>query len=298
MRKITFVIFFLLFIYLTSMLITQSFSKTDFSDKIMIIPIYGVIGNGGADFFSQTDTTSSSDIVKQLDNANQDKTIKAIILEINSPGGTVVSSKEITEKVKSLDKPVVAWIRDMGASGAYWIASGSDVIVADEMSITGSIGVVSSYLQFSELMEEYGIEYERLVAGNLKDAGSPYKELTAQERTILQNKINLIHRYFIEDVAKNRNVSVKQIQGLADGMFYLGIEAQQLGLVDVLGGEDKAIQISKQLAQIDDAKVVKYQRTLTFIDLLRQLSNNFSFNVGLGIGESMKVKQDYNLYAM
>jgi len=298
MRKITFVIFFLLFIYLTSMIIAQSFSKTDFSDKIMIIPIYGVIGNGGADFFSQTDTTSSSDIVKQLENANQDKTIKAIILEINSPGGTVVSSKEITEKVKSLDKPVVAWIRDMGASGAYWIASGSDVIVADEMSITGSIGVVSSYLQFSELMEEYGIEYERLVAGNLKDAGSPYKELTAQERTILQNKINLIHRYFIEDVAKNRNVSVKQIQGLADGMFYLGIEAQQLGLVDVLGGEDKAIQISKQLAQIDDAKVVKYQRTLTFIDLLRQLSNNFSFNVGLGIGESMKVKQDYNLYAM
>src|SRR3989338_5717102 len=112
-------------------------------------------------------------------------------------------------------------------------------------------------------MEEYGIKYERLVAGNLKDAGSPYRDFTAQEKNILQNKIDLIHKYFIEDVAKNRNVSVEQVQGLADGMFYLGIEAQQLGLVDVLGGQDKAVQISKQLAQIDDAKVVKYQRTLT-----------------------------------
>ena len=155
------------------------------NETIVIIPIDGTIlsDSSGAQFGEKI--TASTDIIEFLDKANKDKNVKGIILEINSPGGSALASKEIVDKVKSIEKPIVSWIREVGASGAYWVASASDKIIADELSITGSIGVISSYLEFSGLLEDYNITYEDLRTGKYKGIQSPYKKLNEEERDIL-----------------------------------------------------------------------------------------------------------------
>ena len=150
----------------------------------------------------------STTIAGYLKKAKENPRIKAIVVEINSPGGTVVASKEIAAAVEDAKtkKPVIAWIREVGASGGYWVASSADHIIADEMSITGSIGVLGSYLSFGGLIEDYNVSYERLVGGQYKDAGSPFKDLSAEERELLQERINIIHDAFIRKVAKDRKM--------------------------------------------------------------------------------------------
>ena len=223
-------------------LISANILKNEFSEKvsgnkIALIEINGIISTSNEDFLSKG---SSSDIITgNIRKAAEDNHIKGILLEINSGGGTVVASEEIVNEIKIAKekKPVVAFIREVGASGAYWAASSADVIVADPMSLTGSIGVLGSYLEFSGLLERYNITYERLIAGNYKDIGTPFKKLNEGERDILQSKLDLIYNYLIEDVAKNRNMSLEKTRSLADGSFYLGIEAKENGLIDVLGNK-------------------------------------------------------------
>ena len=146
--------------------------------------------------------TSSTKTIQFIKAAEKDPSVRAIIFDINSPGGSAVASEEIAHAIKESTKYKVAVIRDLGASGAYWIASSSDVIFASRMSLTGSIGVISSFIQFEGLMDKYGISYERLVAGERKDIGSPFREMTDEERILFQKKINTIHEYFINENGK------------------------------------------------------------------------------------------------
>ena len=155
------------------------------------------------------------------------------------------------------------------------------------MSITGSIGVTSSYIEFSKLMEKYGITYNSLKAGEYKDTGSPYKELTEKERKILENTLNKIYDYFIEQVSINRNISDSKVRELATGMIYLGDEAKALGLIDEIGDKDKAIEIAKKLANIKEAKLVTYQRELTLLDVMQRFSGEVFYNIGRGIGREL-----------
>ncbi len=270
--------------------------NTETRNKIAVIPLSGVIGvtdnrlvGGGF--------VSSTDLVDMINKAGKDDNIKAVILEINSPGGTVVASEEIANAVEHLDKPVVAWIREVGASGAYWIASSADVIVADPLSITGSIGVISSYLQFSGLLEDYGIKYERLVSGDFKDTGSPYKNLSSKERVILQRKLDKIRDFFVNKVAENRNMSYDEVNNLATGMFYLGEEAKELGLVDVLGGKDEAIKITEDLANIKNAELVKFEKRSSIFDLFGRVSTKVFYYLGKGIGSNFD-NQDLKIEAI
>tara|TARA_Y100000310_G_scaffold300255_1_gene335790 strand:+ start:1067 stop:1999 length:933 start_codon:yes stop_codon:yes gene_type:complete len=258
-------------------------ARFEAADKVALVPIKGAIGVSSPFGGDGVDATN---IIDQLETIEEDDTVKAVILEINSPGGAALASREIADKVNSLEKPTIAWIRDLGASGAYWIASSSDIIVADELSITGSIGVISSYLQFEDLFDEYGITYERLVSGNLKDAGSPFKKLTRQERNFLQNKIDLIHDIFVEDVAKNRNMSVEDIQKTADGSFYLGIEAAQLNLIDVLGGKEQAFNLAEEMTGITEYETVVYEKSKGLLGFLQGASAHSSYFMGKGIGSA------------
>jgi len=251
-------------------------------NNIAIIQISGTIG--GTSSILTGDAISSDEVIKYLEKAESDPTVKGIILEINSPGGTVVSSKEIAEKVKSIDKPVVAWIREVGASGAYWIASASDSIVADPMSITGSIGVISGFLEFSQLFENHGITYEEFKGGEYKNMGSPFKELNEKERIVMQGKIDIIHKYFTKVVMENRNL---ESADFANGLFYLGIEAKALGLVDYLGGKKLAINITKDLAGIDQASIIRFEREKTLLEKLSRLSQNSFFMMGRGISSGV-----------
>jgi protease-4 len=237
----------------------------------------------------------SATIVDYIKQADQEKSIKAIILEIDSPGGTVVASEEIARAVKQAKKPVVSYIRETGASGAYWIASASDKIVANPLSITGSIGVYSGYLEFSGLFDKYGVTYVDLKSGKYKDTGTPFKELSDDERKILENKLKIIHSIFISDVAKNRNLTLDMTQKLSTGIYYLGLEAYEFGLVDYLGDKDKAIEIAKQLSNITDADLVRYETKNTFLDLFNQLSSSAFFNIGRGVASEIEFnsKTDY-----
>ena len=152
-------IFFIILVLWFISYVASNFITTDFRDKIAVIPLEGTIVGSDLTGFVPSTTVKSQTLVTFIQQANKDDSVKGILLEINSPGGTVVASKEIVQAVKDSEKPVVAYIREIGTSGAYWVASASDHIIADELSMTGSIGVVSSFLEFSGLMEEYCVTY-------------------------------------------------------------------------------------------------------------------------------------------
>src|SRR3990172_9614359 len=176
-------LFVALFVFSLFMsLMIKAFS--DFDDdngvgfgNVAIIRIYGPILTTDGGLLSG-EVTKSDDILKFIKKANESDEIKAVVFEINSPGGSAVASDEIGRAIKEMNKTTVAWIREVGASGGYWIASSTDHIIANRMSITGSIGVIGSYLEFSGLLNRYNVTYQRMVSGKYKDMGSPFKELS------------------------------------------------------------------------------------------------------------------------
>ncbi|MDP4012041.1 MAG: signal peptide peptidase SppA [Candidatus Nanoarchaeia archaeon] len=281
MNKINFIVIALATFAIISFLLS-SIIGGEISDKIVIVQVKGAISSSGSGSPLEGTGASSLNILETLKEAEKDSSVKAIVLEIDSPGGSVLPSKEVMEKVKEIEKPVVAWIRSTGASGAYWIASSSDYIIADELSIVGSIGVVSSYLDYSGLLEEYNVNYNRLVTGEFKDTRSPFKELTEKENKLLMSKLNQIHNYFVESVAENRNMSSKEVSKLATGEFFLGQEAIKYGLIDELGGRDQALNKSKELAGIEKAEIVTHKETTSLLNYL--FDSKTSYVVGQGIG--------------
>ena len=258
------------------------FSTTTFGN-VALIPVDGVITADGSSYFGRS-TVSSQDIVGFLEEANDNIQIKAIVLEINSPGGSPVAADEIATAIKKSNKPVIALIREVGASGGYWIASATSYIIANKMSITGSIGVTSSYLEFSGLMEKYGVGYERLIAGKYKDLGTPFKKLSAEETEILNKKLATLHTFFIQEIAHNRHLQESDVRNLATGEFYLGSEALQLGLVDELGDKHTAEEYLKQQYQLKDISYARYEPKVGFLGLLRGVLSDFSFDAGEGFG--------------
>ncbi|MBI2125677.1 signal peptide peptidase SppA [Candidatus Woesearchaeota archaeon] len=258
--------------------------------NVALIPIEGAITGNGAQSFGAS-SASSKDLVEFIEAAEDNPQVKVLLLEINSPGGSAVASDEVAAAVKKVDKPVVALIREAGASGAYWIASASDHIIANRMSITGSIGVLSSYLEFSGLMEDYNVTYQRLVAGENKDMGTPFKKLSEQERTVLQSKLDTIHQYFIEEVAINRNLDISRVKVLATGEFYLGVEALNFGLVDALGDKDTAEDFIQQNYDLEEIDYIVYQHEAGFLEALAGVFSDFSFHLGEGIGSALVGQQ-------
>jgi protease IV len=280
-------LFLMVFGFITAGIISL-FVSGDFESldgNVAIIPITGVIMGDDSDFLFD-EVTSSTEIVKLIRKADDNPKIKAIVLEINSPGGSAVASAEIADAVKKTNKTTVAWIREVGASGAYWVASAADYAVANRVSITGSIGVIASYLEFPGLLEEYNVTYRRLVAGKYKDIGTPLKEMTPEEEIIFQKNLDEIRDYFVEEVAKNRGLTERQVDSMANGLFYLGAEAKQLGLIDELGGKDEVIRYIEEKENIV-AETVEYKKEKGFFDLFRSSMSESSYFVGKGIGNSL-----------
>ncbi len=234
---------------------------------IAVIPIHGAIYSVGS---GTQGTTTADTIIPLLEKAQNNPLIKGVILDINSPGGSPVGSDEIGQAVKSLDKPVVAVIREAGASGAYWIASASDHVIANKMSVTGSIGVIGSYFGFEEFLDEYNVSYKRFVSGEKKDIGNPFREMSFSEQQFLQEKMDSIHEIFIQEVAENRNMSVEEVRELATGEFYLGFEAETKGLIDELGGYTQAEQYFIQ--QDIEVELVKMNPPRNFLSEILSIS--------------------------
>lgn len=264
-----------------------------YGDKIAVVEIKGMISSSGNDALFGEGGVSSSFVVEKLKAANDDNSVKGILLNIDSSGGAVVASSTIANAVKNIQKPVVAYIGEVGASGAYWVASAADVIVADPLSITGSIGVAGSYLEFSGLMEKYGVKYEKLTAGEYKEMGGPYQKLSEKEKRILEEKIDIIHARFISDVVSNRkNLPANAVKDMSTGIFYLGEEAYSLGLVDYLGDKDFAINLTKKLAAAEKAKLVEYKEKRRLTDFLEKISAKAFYSMGRGIGYEMLVQTE------
>lgn len=263
---------FVLFMFSSCAALFVAVGNFDYAEgNVAVIPITGVItteadGFGGG-------FAISDDIIASLEDARDDNNIKAVILEINSPGGSPVPSDDIARAVRSVraqNKTVVAWVRDVGASGAYWIASSTDHIVANRMSITGSIGVTSSYLGFEEFIDDWNVSYRRFVSGEMKDVGTPFREMTPNEEKFMQEKINRIHREFVAEIARNRNLSVERVDVLATGEYFLGSEALDVGLIDELGGLEEALAFIESAEDIT-ASPTRFEKEKSFFEQLASL---------------------------
>ncbi len=237
--------------------------------NVAIIPLKGFLGTVSTPLEA---TTTSDKIIKLVDEAESNPNIEAIVFDINSGGGTSVSSKEIAERVKDINVTTIAWIREVGASGAYLTASACDYIFADELSFVGSIGATASYLDFTGLMSKYGVEEVRLVSGELKDMGSGTSNTTQEELLLMQSFVNDSFNYILNFVANNRNLTSKQKETISDGRIIMGNDSIELGLVDEFGTKK---DIVKYLEEEKNTTVTfhEYGRT-SILDLPNFLRNN------------------------
>ena len=184
-----------------------------------------------ADPTVDTDVVASEDVISLIKKADSDDSIKAILIEVDSPGGQPVAGEEISNALKGATKPTVAVIRQSGTSAAYWAISGAGKIFASLNSDVGSIGVTASYVQNTDPNKKF----VQISVGKYKDTGNPAKAMTAEEKALILRDIKKIQQNFINDVATNRNLSVDKVTGIADGSSMLGDKAKSLGLIDEIG---------------------------------------------------------------
>jgi protease-4 len=194
---------------------------------------------------------TADDIVETVERADEDDAVDALLVKLDTPGGEVVPSDDVRNAVADFDGPTVAYATDVCASGGYWIASGCDELWARRGSIVGSIGVIGSRVNVSELAAELGVSYERFAAGEYKDAGLPLKELSADEREYLQGIVDGFYEDFVERVAEGRGMDPEAIRD-TEARVYLGSDADDLGLVDGLGDRDA---VEDRVEDLLDAEV-------------------------------------------
>lgn len=210
------------------------------------IPIHGVMTTtdaGFSQFLEFAGVVSSDGVIENINSALEDESIEAILLDIDSPGGTPVSADEIMTALQASTKPTLSVIRDIGTSAAYWAAAGTDHIIASPISDVGSIGVTMSYLESASSTDTEGSKWIDLSSGLFKDAGHPERKLREEEEVHFQGQVDTIHTYMVDRIAQARKgrVSKEALTTLSDGRAYLGLESLELGLIDEVGGFDEAV---------------------------------------------------------
>ena len=211
-------------------------------DKVAVIRVEGTITSGGPEgtrLFSEATGANSSRIMQQLRKAAKDKSVKGVLLQINSPGGSVTAAEEITREIQrykeTSKKPIMASFGDTGASAAYYIAAPCDKIYANASTLTGSIGVYMNSKNLEELYKKIGVTDVMIKSGVHKDIMSASRPMTEEERAIIQNMVNEMYEQFLTTVSTGRNIPVEQVGALADGRVYTGKQAKDLQLVDEIG---------------------------------------------------------------
>jgi len=226
-------------------------TSTSSGDRIALINVEGVItadSPGGSIISPSSAGASSVAICDQLYRAGDDNTVKAIVLRVNSPGGSAAGSDEIFHAIRTIQakKKVVVSMGDVAASGGYYISSAADYIYADGATLTGSIGVIFDLMNWGDAAAKYGVKENAIHAGQYKDIGSPWRPMTDDERAKIQDMLTSVHNQFIKAVAEGRKAKLDEagVRALATGMIYTGEQGVANGLVDELGGlraaEDKA----------------------------------------------------------
>jgi protease IV len=235
-------------------------------EKILIIPIHGLISNSPDEGFLSTKPSVVQEVVSQLNIAEDDDNIKSIILQIGSLGGTVTASDilyhEITRLKEKKDVKIIAVLMDIATSGGYYIALPADLIIAHPTTVTGSVGVVFIRPEVTDLMGKIGLRVDVIKSGENKDMGAFYREATAEEKELLQNLVDKMGKRFIDLVSEHRDIDDQGLSEVASAKIMLADEAEQLGLIDRTGYIQDALDEAKKLAGLpDDTKVVVYRRS-------------------------------------
>ena len=227
-------------------------------DRVAVINISGTIISGADskdNIFSQTNGVTSGSIMKQIREAAADDSVKALVLRIDSGGGSATAAEEVGRELKRFKektkKPIVATMGNTGASAAYWIAAcSSDKVYANATTLTGSIGVYMPYMNTEELFKKIGITSNKIKSGPYKDIMSSDRPMTPEEQAILQNIVNEIYEQFVTTVAVGRKMEESKVKSLADGRVYTGLQAKNLGLVDEIGDYYDALAVAGELGKI------------------------------------------------
>jgi len=231
------------------------------TEKVGVVSIRGVI-------------SSSQEVVEQIDEFGKDKNIKAIVLRIDSPGGGVAASQEIYSAVKRIkkNKKVVASLGSVAASGGYMIACAADKIVANPGTVTGSISAIMHFANVEDLLKKIGLKPSVIKSGKFKDIGSPTREMSDEEKQILQALVDDIYFQFVDLVAQDRRIPQDEVKKLADGRVFSGRQALLHKLIDFLGDRSYAVQLAGKMAGIQGPPDVVYpkKKEVTFFDFLLQ----------------------------
>ena len=240
------------------------------TDRVALVKISGVL-------------ISSEHVVEELNEYSDDPSIKAIVIRIDSPGGGVVVSQEIynaVTKAKKEGKKVVVSMGSVAASGGYYVAAAADKIVANPGTLTGSIGVIMEFANVEKLLEKIGVKGVVVKAGEYKDMGSPFRDMTPQERKLLQDVIDDVHNQFVKAVAEGRNLPESDVRAIADGRIFTGQQALALKLVDQMGDLDDSIRLAGSLAGIKGKpKVVEKRTKIPFFEYLKEESASWISDV-------------------
>ena len=254
--------------------------------KVALIPLTGVIGRGyGDSLIGGRDTVSS--VVAQLKRAGRDKNVRAVILEINSPGGGVGDSDLLYHEVRALrakGKPVVCYLKDVAASGAYYVAVGGDRIIAQPTTITGSIGVILHGINLEGLLEKIGVSEVTIKKGRMKDILSPTRPLTPEEERLLQGIADGVFYRFAGIVMQERRLSREKMETIADGRLFLAPQALQAGLIDGIGYREDALAAAGALAGVQRPRLVRYEKLFSFRELFSASSRAVAPAVGFWDG--------------
>jgi protease-4 len=241
----------------------------ELGEAVAIVRVEGTLLSGSPPVspFSSISGAYSEQIVEHLERAQEDRSVKAIVLRVNSPGGSVVASDEIYQKMLEMEKPVVVSMGEVAASGGYYISAPADVIMANPATLTGSIGVIAQMTNLEELMDKIGVEVVVIKSGIHKDEGSPFREMTEEEKAIWQAIIGETYDQFVAIVAEGRDLPEDKVREIADGRVYTGKQAMELGLVDELGNLPEAIDRAAELGGIEgEPRLVEYRRPPTLFE--------------------------------
>jgi protease-4 len=244
---------------------------------VMVIPIEGMITSMG----TQWEGSMVDIFMDQLVEAKESKSVKAVVLRINSPGGTVGASQEIAAAIQRFKtetkKPVIVSIMDIGASGAYWIALASDYIFAHPGSIVGSLGVITQTFDFTQVPQKYGVDVRTYKAGVHKDLLNPWRKPTKDDNYLVNKMLTTVHKQFQTMLIESRNIAPDRAAILTDGRIYAGEDALRESLVDALGGLHTAVQYAGKKVGLDDPKVVYPNRGFkNWVQSFRAMVESFS----------------------
>ena len=247
-------------------------------EKIAVLNLTGTIQDIAATPFT-AEGYNHQFFLDMIDQAADDPNVKAIVLEVDSPGGAVTETAEIHRKLVELkenyDKPIYVSMGNMAASGGYYISAPADKIFAEASTLTGSIGVIMQSLNFAGLAEQYGIEFNTIKSGKHKDIMSPAREMTEEEHDIMQSMIDEMYDDFVDVIVDGRDLSESHVREVGDGRIYTGKQAIEVGLVDEIGSRDDTIFQMIDDYGLQDPQVVQYGYGLGYFSNFFMTVNNF-----------------------